>query len=66
MAYVAVSHRHGKIAARGEGDLVVFDYGKNHKAALPDVLRGRIAALGGTAASLMERIAFAIPTRSVR
>lgn len=43
MAYVAVSHRHGKIAALGEGELVVFDYGKNHKTALPDVLRDRIA-----------------------
>jgi acyl-CoA thioester hydrolase len=49
MLYAVVSHRHGKAAATGEGQLVTFDYGNNRKAAVPAVIRERIAALEATA-----------------
>jgi acyl-CoA thioester hydrolase len=45
MAYGVISHRHGKIAATGEGEMVTFDYNKNRKALLPDVLKKRIDAV---------------------
>ena len=45
MDYVAVSHQHGQIAAKGQGQLVAFDYKKGKKSELPDVLKRRIAAL---------------------
>ena len=50
MEYVAVSRCHGKIAARGRGELVAFDYKKGKKTRLPEVLRERIAALEGPSA----------------
>ena len=49
MLYAVVSHRYGKAAATGEGMLVTFDYGNNRKAAVPTVIRERIAALEATA-----------------
>jgi len=45
MQYVVVSHRHGKAAAEGEGLIVAYDYRASRKAALPDEIRERIAAL---------------------
>ncbi len=47
MEYLVVSHHHRKIAATGEGILVVFDYHAGHKAQVPDSLRQRIIALEG-------------------
>ncbi len=40
-----VSTRHGRIAAEGDGVVVMFDYRRNQKAAVPDFLRAAIAAL---------------------
>lgn len=47
MKYVVVSHRHGKVAAEGEGTCVAFDYRALAKAAYPEALRQRIEALEG-------------------
>lgn len=47
MEYVVESHRHAKIAARGEGVIVSFDYGLQAKCALPDSIRRAIAELEG-------------------
>ena len=45
MHYRVVSERHGAVAAEGDGRIVMFDYQGQTKAALPGVLRERIAAL---------------------
>jgi acyl-CoA thioester hydrolase len=45
MNYVVVSHRHQKIAAEGEGVIVMYDYREGKKTALPDAIRSRILAL---------------------
>ena len=45
MKYVAVSHRHEKVAAEGEGLVVAYDYRGLRKVALPDEIRQRIEAL---------------------
>jgi acyl-CoA thioester hydrolase len=45
MAYAAVSRRHGKLAAEGEGEIVAYDYRAGHKTDVPDALRRRIAEL---------------------
>jgi acyl-CoA thioester hydrolase len=45
MEYLTVSHRHGKVAAVGEGLLVSFDYRNNRKAAIPDEIRQAITTL---------------------
>lgn len=45
MRYAVFSHRLGRLAAEGEGTLVCFDYRRNRKAAVPETLRSRIAAL---------------------
>ncbi len=42
MKHIVFSHRHSKIAAEGEGVLVMFDYNKNQKALMPEELRQRI------------------------
>lgn len=48
--YILVSHRHGRVAATGDGTIVTFDYTANTKAAIPDRVRQRIEALeAGTA-----------------
>ena len=47
MQYRVVSHRHGKVAAEGEGLLVTFDYREGHKAPVPDALRQKIRAIEG-------------------
>ncbi|NUQ37150.1 MAG: acyl-CoA thioesterase [Caldilineales bacterium] len=41
----AVSARHNRIAAEGEGVVVMFDYRRNHKAALSPTLRAAIQRL---------------------
>lgn len=45
MQYAIASHQSGKIAAEGEGLLVCFDYGKNEKARIPDIVRQHILEL---------------------
>ena len=45
MHYRAVSQRHGKVAADGEGVIVAYDYGTQRKARLPDSVRARIEVL---------------------
>lgn len=45
--YVLVSHRHGRVAATGDGIIVTFDYSTNRKASIPDRVRERIEALEG-------------------
>lgn len=42
-----VSMRHGRIAAEGDGVVVMFDYRRNQKAPVPDFLRAAIAGLEG-------------------
>jgi acyl-CoA thioester hydrolase len=49
MEYVAVSHHHAKVAARGEGVIVSFDYTRQAKCALPDAVRRAIVELEGPA-----------------
>jgi acyl-CoA thioester hydrolase len=45
MQYVVVSHRHRKIAAEGDGVIVIYDYLNNKKTAMPDEIRRRLTAL---------------------
>jgi len=45
--YVVVSHRHGRVAATGDGVIVTFDYTANRKSPIPDRVRRRIQALEG-------------------
>ena len=45
MDFCIVSHKHKKIAAKGEGVLVSFDYRANEKVPMPQKLRLRIEAL---------------------
>lgn len=42
MQYLVVSHRHGKVAAEGDAVIVLYDYRKNAKTAMPDGIRARI------------------------
>ena len=42
MTYAVISHRHKKIAASGEGEIVTFNYQTNKKAPVPDMIRQRI------------------------
>ena len=45
MNYVVVSHRHQKIAAEGDGVIVMYDYREGKKTAMPDEIRASILAL---------------------
>lgn len=45
--YIVVSHRHEKIAAKGRAVIVSFDYRKNEKTPLPDIIRERIEDIEG-------------------
>ena len=45
MNYVVVSHRHQKIAAEGDGVIVMYDYREGKKTTMPEEIRGRILAL---------------------
>lgn len=49
MHYVAVSQRHGRVAAEGTGRIVSFDYEKKCKAPLQPELRARLAGLVSSA-----------------
>ena len=44
LQHVIVSHRHQKIAAEGEGVIVMYNYREGKKTAIPDVLRQRLLA----------------------
>jgi acyl-CoA thioester hydrolase len=45
MNYVVVSHRHQKIAAEGDGVIVMYDYREGKKTAMPEEIRASILAL---------------------
>jgi len=45
LQHVVVSHRHQKIAAEGEGVIVMYNYREGKKTAIPDALRQRLLAL---------------------
>lgn len=45
MKYVVVSHRHQKIAAEGEGVVVMYDYREGKKTAIPEELHKRMLAM---------------------
>jgi acyl-CoA thioester hydrolase len=45
MKYVVVSHRHQKIAAEGEGVVVMYNYHEGKKTAIPDAIRQRLSDL---------------------
>jgi acyl-CoA thioester hydrolase len=45
MQYAVLSHRHMKIAAEGDGVVVMYDYRIGKKTALPEELRKRIEAM---------------------
>lgn len=47
MKYLVVSHKHGKIAALGEGVIVSFNYRENKKTKVPDEIRKSIMSLEG-------------------
>ena len=45
MQYAIVSHRHRKIAAEGDGVIVMYNYHEGKKTAIPDEIRQRIEDL---------------------
>jgi acyl-CoA thioester hydrolase len=47
LQHVVVSHRHQKIAAEGEGVIVMYNYREGKKTAIPDALRQRLLAFDG-------------------
>ena len=48
MNYVVVSHKHQKIAAEGDGVIVMYNYTEGKKIAIPEELRNKIVAFEGT------------------
>ncbi len=49
MHYRVVSHRHGRVAAEGDGRIVYYDYKAKTKVALPATIVARIRELEGAA-----------------
>ncbi len=49
MHYRVVSHRHGRVAAEGDGRIVSYDYKAKTKTALPEAIVARIRDLEGAA-----------------
>jgi len=45
MKYVVVSRRHNRIAAEGDGVVVMYNYHERKKTAIPEEIRNRIAEL---------------------
>lgn len=45
MKYVVVSRRHNRIAAEGDGVVVMYNYHEGKKTAIPEEIRNRIAEL---------------------
>ena len=56
MLHRAVSLRHGRIAAEGEGVVVTYDYVGGKKAPMPDALRRAVEALEARTAGAGERV----------
>jgi acyl-CoA thioester hydrolase len=54
MHTIIVSHAWKEVAAHGQQRLVIYDYRKNQKATLPEVIRQRIAEIEGQAASPIQ------------
>lgn len=48
MKHIVFSHQHRKTAATGEGNIVTFDYSKNQKATIPDLVYQKIMELEKT------------------
>lgn len=44
MKYVIVSHKHQKIAAEGDAVIVMYDYNKSKKTAIPEEIRKKVLA----------------------
>ena len=44
MKYMIVSHKHQKIAAEGDGVIVMYNYNEGKKTAIPDEIRKKILA----------------------
>jgi acyl-CoA thioester hydrolase len=44
MKYVVVSHKHQKIAAEGDGVIVMYNYTEGKKTPIPDEIRAKILA----------------------
>jgi acyl-CoA thioester hydrolase len=42
MKYVIVSHQHQRVAAEGDGVVVMYNYNEGKKTAIPEELRERI------------------------
>jgi acyl-CoA thioester hydrolase len=47
MRFTVISHRHGKVAAQGDGLIVSYDYRNQQKVPLPAEVRAAIIALEG-------------------
>ncbi len=45
MQYLVVSTKQNKVAAEGDGVIVMYDYRANRKTAVPEVIRQRVRAL---------------------
>lgn len=45
MRHAVMSRRHGKIAAEGDGVIVIYDYRGGKKTAMPDEIKKRILAI---------------------
>ena len=56
MEHRIVSQRHDRLAAEGDGLVVMLDYGTGKKTPLPDVVRTSILALEETAGNEVERM----------
>ncbi len=48
MQYAVVSHRYQKIAAEGDGVIVIYDYRENKRTAIPEEIRRLLTALEKT------------------
>lgn len=45
MKYVVVSHKHLKVAAEGDGVIVMYDYRRSQKTTIPDEIQKKIASM---------------------
>jgi acyl-CoA thioester hydrolase len=45
MKYLVVSHKYQKIAAEGDGVVVMYDYREGKKTAIPEKIRKRILTM---------------------
>ena len=54
MEYVVVSQEKNKVAAKGEGMIVYFDYTANTKTAVPEPIRSMIIELEGERLEIID------------